>query len=875
MVNSTADRVLVGGSRGGGKVISYPDGEILTPFGFKKNKDLKVGELINNPDGSVCKLIQLHPIVKLPTWRVHFHDKTYTDVAEEHLWLAWRSNKSRKYKNKLISGEKSAEVIETKTLKKWVDRARKQKEEGQKWIEHPLIPVCQEQAFNVNSYGELIDPYLLGVLLGDGCITKRISITSMDSKEIEDTLNKLDIDYSVTQKENNKAKSYSFIGEGFLKYRDLLKRDGLLGTKSHTKFIPRKYKLSSLENRYAIIQGLMDTDGTVDKGGRVTYCSVSKTLADDVAFVLRSLGATVTTTLKNTYYTKGEEKVSGKNAYNLYIKHRQPEKLFSLKRKKDRAGDWKADLMHKRVVDVEILEENEGRCITVSHPNGLYITNDFIVTHNSFALVWLASQKPREWHYTHYGKTISEHEAKKLVAQGKTPKYHVDKISTDDPDYVGIILRRFHPEFVKNLFPICEEIYIRRQGARWVERNKVFIFPSGAKIFAGHCKDRNALAGFLGGNYDFGAIDEANQFPWPWIEKIDASIRSKKFDPQLFMSTNPGGVSHYDIREKFIARCPPVTVKERYSELYDETYEEKKAGPPFEDENGLLWQFVPGSVFDNPHLLNGDPRYVRKLQGLSGALRAQWLHGDWDSAQGMYFDNFDELHHVIYEEDFVYGKHFTVNSHKLYMGIDYGTHAPFVCALIAVDKDDNAIVFDEIVATGLSATQQAKLIKQTLHDKYELTVKDFSACYCDPSMFAKTQGGSNYLRSVASFYNDEGIYLLRGNNDRKLGAKVFYELLTIPEQLTDGAEEDYIPPILRFSSNCVYGVKSIPTIPSKELDPEDVDTLSEDHFYDAVRYAAMETIAGKVLGEIPQKKKGWRSKIGVGNEEEARSWITL
>jgi intein/homing endonuclease len=128
---------------------------------------------------------------------------------------------------------------------------------------------------------------------------------------------------------------------------------------------------------------MMDTDGYAAKDKcAVYYDTTSERLANDLAFVIRSLGGHVKITTKIGSYKKNNKKIICKKVYKLYIKHRNPEKLFSLKRKVERTiGN---SIMFKIIKSIEIKGEITGRCITVSNPNGLYITNDFIVTHNSY-----------------------------------------------------------------------------------------------------------------------------------------------------------------------------------------------------------------------------------------------------------------------------------------------------------------------------------------------------------------------------------------------------------------------------------------------------------------------------------------------------------
>lgn len=374
LTSNEYDQFLYGGAAGGAKILAN-NGVVLTPHGWKKGKDIKVGDLLNNPDGTIQRIINIKPEIYVDQWTVYFSDGTSTDVGKEHLWQAWRGSKGRKINNVRTFGEKSAEVIQTDELKEWLDRGYK-----------PQIPVCKPQKFNfVTKEKNRVDPYLLGILLGDGCLTsKNIMITS-DSHDLKHYIENIgDLDYSVGKNR------ISFIGETNKWLKNKIKLHGLNGKKSLDKFIPKSYKWSSVEDRYSLLQGLMDTDGTSAKDkNAISYTTISKKLANDVAFVVRSLGGTVTINKNKAGYKDDEGNyIECNDAYRLYIRMRNPNKAFRLKRKQ--FGKFGKNLVQKRVINVKITGKIKGRCITVSNPNGLYITNDFIVTHNSFTgMSWI------------------------------------------------------------------------------------------------------------------------------------------------------------------------------------------------------------------------------------------------------------------------------------------------------------------------------------------------------------------------------------------------------------------------------------------------------------------------------------------------------
>ena len=126
----------------------------------------------------------------------------------------------------------------------------------------------------------------------------------------------------------------------------------------------------------------------------------------------------------------------------------------------------------------------------------------------SLMLAWKAALTPRKWHYEYKRKEITEDSAMRLKAAKKPCKTVVDNVSIDYPDYIALLVRRTYPQLERNLKPECDKLY-RHYNAKWQERNKCYLFPSGAKVYLVHCQDRRALDNYIGGNYNFLGIDEA------------------------------------------------------------------------------------------------------------------------------------------------------------------------------------------------------------------------------------------------------------------------------------------------------------------------------------------------------------------------------
>lgn len=538
---------------GGGKILAN-DGVVLTPFGWKKGKDVCVGDLINNPDGSVQRVIQIKPEVSIEKWEVHFSDGTSTAVAEDHLWLAWRGEKGRKIKNNRIFGEPSAEVVETRELLEWIAKGYS-----------PQIPICSPQPFNQTSREiDPLDPYLLGVLLGDGYISeKHITITCSE----EDKAHYLNI-FGKEGITSSMKKTLFFTGEKRKYLQVKLRLYGLMGKKSFNKFIPKQYLLSSIETRYEIVRGLMDTDGWSARDKNACYFdSTSEQLADDLAFILRSLGCVVTKT-KGTGKYKNDEgiEVICRDVFSLYIKCTDPDSLFRMKRKQ--YGSFGKKNISKAVSSVVVGGIIEGRCITVSNPNGLYITNDFIVTHNSDALLMAALQY------------------------------------VDHPQYAALLLRDTYKNLsLPNSLMSRAHAWLANTDARWNEKDKTWFFPSGATITFGYLDGPWDHFNYNSSEFQYIGVDEACDLRWYQVLFMFFRLRKTLDNPvplRFRAASNPGGISHNELKEKYI--------------------------DPETREQGVV--FISAKLRDNPYLEKDN--YLKSLNKLDPVTKKRLVDGDWE-----------------------------------------------------------------------------------------------------------------------------------------------------------------------------------------------------------------------------------------------------
>lgn len=368
LLDNETNEVLMGGAAGGGKAQSV-DSMIVTPLKLKRMGDIKVGDVISHPSGANTNVIAIHPQGVRDVYRITFNDGASTLVTKDHLWYLWFSSHKSKQEKKTSVGKVWTTEMIINYLNEIKNRKRKYK---------PIIPLCNPIQFTKTThFSDVLHPYLIGVLLGDGCITNNITFTSGDDFIINKIMG---LGYEV-----HKLKSkyvYSVVN-----IKDLLVKIKLYGKKSSDKFIPEYLKYSTIENRIALINGLLDTDGYVDKRNHCHYYTISEQLAKDVQFILWSLGFKVVITEKIGKYKKNNKIIECAKCYCLYIQGNNKNILFSLPRKLNKINNkfnGGVSIPGRVIESIKYAGKKECKCITVDNPNGLYITDDFIVTHNSF-----------------------------------------------------------------------------------------------------------------------------------------------------------------------------------------------------------------------------------------------------------------------------------------------------------------------------------------------------------------------------------------------------------------------------------------------------------------------------------------------------------
>lgn len=364
------------GSVRSGKMNSV-NSRIYTPNGFKRMGDIQVGDYVFNRNGNPVKVLGVYPQGIKDTYRITFHDGSSNLCGKEHLW-SYTTQKCVSNKHYTMYTSTLEDIMAD--LERYKDRDTMYKRAGK--YRFPLNGCVEFERQEVK-----IDPYLLGLLLGDGCITGSSSFSfTNDEYELHEYVKKAvsyyDCKYTYYERDESHCAIGTIIHNKILK--EFLIYYGLYGKRSETKFIPVEYRYNSKEVRLHILAGLLNTDGSsLLNRPSISYTTVSKQLYDDIAEVARSLGLFVNTDKKQDTREKNKH-----ICYELTIRvNKELYDLLSSKHKSKLNLNAKKQKNWRLIKSIEYVGKEECQCIYVDDDEHLYLTDDFIVTHNTIVAI--------------------------------------------------------------------------------------------------------------------------------------------------------------------------------------------------------------------------------------------------------------------------------------------------------------------------------------------------------------------------------------------------------------------------------------------------------------------------------------------------------
>ncbi|HEV8670444.1 MAG TPA: PhoH family protein [Candidatus Limnocylindria bacterium] len=334
--------------------------KVLTPSGFTTIGDLSVGDLVVGSDGRPTAVLGVYPQGRKPVYRVQTQDGASTLACGEHLWAVTTPSDRRR--------GKPPQIVQTRDM---VGRLRSA---HQHRYELPLLsrPVEFERSHI------LMDPYALGLQLGDGCVTTSTSPSfAAADQELVLALESRSPDTEIVR-----TTEMDHV---------LRRRGGGRGGQADT-FVPTEYLYNVPDVRLAVMQGLLDTDGgPVTPDGRtcrIQYTTTSPRLREDMVFLVRSFGGVAHWRTRRAQGRKpgrarGRDVHNCSDAYVVDIRLPAGIPPFRLARKRDLYDAHGGGRPMRFIDSVEPAGEQETICIKVAAADSLYITNDFMVTHNT------------------------------------------------------------------------------------------------------------------------------------------------------------------------------------------------------------------------------------------------------------------------------------------------------------------------------------------------------------------------------------------------------------------------------------------------------------------------------------------------------------
>lgn len=348
------------------------DTPILTPQGFIPLRDVHAGTVIYDESGNETTVIKEFYQGFKRVYRITFNDGASVDCCEDHLWkFNTRDNLKR--------GKTNWKV---KSLKQILNGYKVISNDGSRNIRMP-VNAC----VNFKDSELPLPAYLMGCLLGDGGFSQpQITFTNVE-EDIIKRVCELVKPYGEFVQHKNSIQWYFKGGTETNFFREYI-RGTFQWCKSEEKFVPHEYLISSVENRISLIQGLIDTDGSINCKGQISFSSKSRRLVEDLQFLIRSVGSK-TSMHVNERPNKGVE-------YTLTILDLTDRFFSSVKHKAKYASRIVSRKKHHygfhRVVSIEKLDVfREMKCIMVDSPLHTFICKDFIVTHNTYAQILIGA----------------------------------------------------------------------------------------------------------------------------------------------------------------------------------------------------------------------------------------------------------------------------------------------------------------------------------------------------------------------------------------------------------------------------------------------------------------------------------------------------
>lgn len=389
----------------------------------------------------------------------------------------------------------------------------------------------------------------------------------------------------------------------------------------------------------------------------------------------------------------------------------------------------------------------------------------------------------------------------------------------NNPKFRGLLLRRSTEE-LRELIAISKELYPQfDKRMRWKERDSTWVAPSGATLWMSYLDRDDDAIRYQGQSYAWIGFDELTQwssaYPWNYLRSRNRTTKDSGLPTFMRATSNPGGPGHNWVKEMFVDPAPPNTAF--WATDHNGKVITFPRGHSREGEPLFKRRFIPAKLYDNPYIAE-DGMYEANLLSLPEHQRRQLLDGDWSVAEGAAFNEFRTDVHVI--EPYLIPKDWV----KFRAG-DYGYGSYSAVLWFAVHPSGQLVVYRELYVSKVTAVDLADMILDLeREDKIRYGV-------LDSSVWRRTGDTGPSLAEQMIMRGCRWRPSDRSKGSRVAGKNEIHRLLKVDDFTGE--------PNIVFFNTCRNLIKQLPSIPIDKRNPEDVDTKSEDHLYDALRYGVM------------------------------------
>ena len=399
-----------------------------------------------------------------------------------------------------------------------------------------------------------------------------------------------------------------------------------------------------------------------------------------------------------------------------------------------------------------------------------------------------------------------------------------------------IIFRRTFPDLERSIIRTSLEMY-PREIASYNSSKHTWTFKNGSIIDFVYIDNENDVYQYQSAEYDVIRFDELTHFTeYMYVYMISRCRGANGYPKRIKSSTNPGGVGHVWVKERFIDIG-------KYGEIHE---------CRLETGEKTTRLFIPSFVTDNKYLMEADPDYVKRLDALPEKERKALKDGNWDIFDGQYFKDFDRSVHVI--EPFM-----IPDNWDRYRTLDYGLDM-LACYWIAIDGHGNEYVYKELYENDLIISMAAKrILEMDGEDKIRTT-------YAPPDLWNRRNDTG---KSAAEIFRENGVFLSKSSNNRVIGWYSVQEHLKIIEKKDEQTGEVLRTSKMRIFDTCHNLIRTLPVIQRDEKNPNDCAKEPHEltHAPDAIRGFCIErTKATKIMTEeelMYEESKKQRRRLGI------------